>query len=64
LICRAFSRGLSFADVGDFAERQRFPITMGETHHKGVYSPRIAEVTDPGKPTEHELPVGTDRRLL
>ena len=29
-----------------------------------AYSTRISEVTDPGKPTEHELPVGKDRGLL
>jgi hypothetical protein len=28
------------------------------------YSKRVAEVTDPGKPTERELPVGKDRGLL
>lgn len=28
------------------------------------YSRRIAEVSDPGKPSEHELPVGNDRGLL
>jgi hypothetical protein len=28
------------------------------------YSKRISEVSDPGKPTEHELPVGKDRGLL
>lgn len=29
-----------------------------------AYSTRISEVSDPGKPTEHELPVGKDRGLL
>jgi len=29
-----------------------------------AYSTRIAEVDDPGKPGEHELPVGKDRGLL
>ena len=29
-----------------------------------AYSTRIAEVDDPGKPGEHELPVGQDRGLL
>jgi hypothetical protein len=28
------------------------------------YSRRISEVSDPGKPSEHELPVGKDRGLL
>ena len=28
------------------------------------YSTRISEVSDPGKPTEHELAVGKDRGLL
>ena len=28
------------------------------------YSKRISEVSDPGKPTERELPVGKDRGLL
>jgi hypothetical protein len=28
------------------------------------YSARISEVSDPGKPTEHELPIGKDRGLL
>jgi hypothetical protein len=29
-----------------------------------AYSTRIAEVSDPGKPGERELPIGTDRGLL
>ena len=29
-----------------------------------AYSTRVAEVTDPGTPREHELPVGKDRGLL
>jgi hypothetical protein len=29
-----------------------------------AYSTRIAEVSEPGKPGEHELPVGKDRGLL
>jgi hypothetical protein len=37
---------------------------MQSASYSRAYSTRVAEVTDPGTPREHELPVGKDRGLL
>jgi hypothetical protein len=39
------------------------PVDAGREYSRS-YSQRIAEVSDPGKPGEHELPVGQDRGFL
>jgi hypothetical protein len=40
-------------------------VQLDSTHvYSSSYSKRIAEVSDPGKPSERELPVGKDRGLL
>lgn len=40
-----------------------FPVDSTHAYSRS-YSTRIAEVVDPGKPTEHEKPVGNDRGFL
>jgi hypothetical protein len=42
----------------------RFQALDDKREYSRSYSQRIAEVSDPGKPGEHELPVGQDRGLL
>ena len=42
---------------------QFFPLDSTRVYSR-ARSKRIAEVSDPGKPGEHELPVGQDRGLL
>jgi len=47
------------------SEHQIHYVQLDPTHiYSRSYSKRIAEVSDPGKPSEHELPVGKDRGLL
>jgi hypothetical protein len=42
----------------------RFVAVDATKAYSRSYSHRITEVSDPGKPSEHELPVGQDRGLL
>ena len=47
------------------SEHEIHYVQLDPTHiYSRSHSKRIAEVSDPGKPTEHELPVGKDRGLL
>ncbi len=52
------------SDVLNTEHDIRFVSLDSTRAYSRSYSKRIAEVSDPGKPNEHELPVGDDRGLL
>jgi hypothetical protein len=55
---------LMLSDVLNTEHEIRFTTVDSHRVYSRVYSRRIAEVTDPGKPGEHELEVGKDRGFL
>lgn len=52
------------SDVLNTEHEIRFTSLDSTRAYSRSYSKRIAEVSNPGKPNEHELPVGEDRGLL
>lgn len=55
---------LFLSDVLDTENDIRFVRIDPKRVYSRAYTTRIAEVSDPGKPSERELPVGKDRGLL
>jgi len=55
---------LFLTDVLNTEHEIHFVPLDSKRMYSRAYSTRIAEVDDPGKPGEHELPVGKDRGLL
>jgi hypothetical protein len=61
---RLLKSKLFLSDVLDTEHEIHFVAVDSKRVYGRAYSTRIAELSNPGKPTERELPVGKDRGLL
>jgi hypothetical protein len=61
---RIIKAKLLLTDVLNIENEIRFVPLDSKRVYSTSYSKRIAEISEPGKPGEHELPVGQDRGLL
>ena len=61
---RLLKSKLFLSDVLDSEHEIHFVAVDAKRVYSRAYSTRIAEISNPGKPSERELPIGKDRGLL